>query len=156
METTSRDQVRLSGRARAPPLHSTRRRAPDRAFCGMAASGEDAETTWFSALLRMVTFVDDAELEDLQLDEVVHVFRAPDRDGAFLRALELGREREIEFLNYEGSVVQVRFECIEELQRISAESIDGAEVSSRLSRIDFRPFDTVFEPWAHLPYGDFI
>lgn len=42
------------------------------------------------------------------------------------------------------------------LQRISAQSIDGAEVSSSLSRTDYRPFDTEFQAWVHLPDDDFI
>ena len=98
----------------------------------------------------------DAEHDDLLQDEVVHVFRAPDRDAAFLRALELGRGHETEYMNHEGAVVQWRFNASVKLQGFSAESLEGAEVSSNLSRTDFLPFDTRFEPWAHLPDDDLI
>lgn len=114
----------------------------------------DSETIWFAALLRVVCFVGDARREDLLQDEVVLVFRAPDRDAAFLHALELGRGQETDYLNDEGAVVQWRFERVVKLQGFSTQSLDGAEVSSNLSWIDYLPFDTKFEPGAHLPDDD--
>jgi Domain of unknown function (DUF4288) len=120
------------------------------------AEERPASSLWFSALLRLVYFVNDAQQEELLQDDLVHVFRASDRDSAFLPALELGRAHETEYVNHERAIVQWRFERVVKLQRISAESIDGAEVSSSLSRTDYRPFDTEFQAWAHLPDDDFI
>jgi hypothetical protein len=113
-----------------------------------------SETIWFAALLRVIWLVDDAEQGNLLQDEVVHVFRAPDRDAAFLRALALGRGHEAEYLNDKGAVVQWRFERVVKLQGFSAEGLDGTELSSTLSRTDFVSFETKFEPWAHPPEDD--
>ena len=105
-------------------------------LCGVDdINGTGCGDNWFAALLRVICFVDDADQEDLLQDEVVHVFRATDRDAAFLRALELGHGQEHQYLNHEGAVVQWRFDRVSlKLQHFSTEDLDGAEVSSQLSR----------------------
>jgi hypothetical protein len=58
------------------------------------------EDLWFSACCRVVCLIEGVGA----VDEVraVHVFQAPDRDEAFVRALEIGASHEQDYTNADG------------------------------------------------------
>lgn len=87
-----------------------------------------SENKWFSAMVRLALIAGNAGTETYMRS--VFVFRAAEWGDARVRALELGRSREDEYLNSEGKRVLVRLLEIETLDLLSMEELDGAEVYS--------------------------
>jgi hypothetical protein len=91
-------------------------------------------------------------VEGIGLDgfsQSVFVFRAPSRDGAFVRALELGRDLEATYPNADGKEVRWRLSAVLTLDELSGGDPDGAEVYSEpfVPRPEeVVPFDTMFHP----------
>src|SRR5690242_12000394 len=105
---------------------------------------------WFSAKVRVICLVEGAGAT--MQDESVHVFRASGVDGAFARALQLGREQEGEYLNSDGERVRWRFDRVLTLDALGAEDLDGVEVHSELGPAEESlPFDAEFDPENHKP-----
>lgn len=78
---------------------------------------------------------------------VVHVFRAADRDDAFLRALELGATHETRYRNGDGATVEWRFAEVLTLDNLGNADLDGREVHSLLTgESDPLPFEASLSP----------
>ena len=111
---------------------------------------------YYSARLHVVSIVDDPD----QLQERSYLcdypfvlFLATDDDAAFMRALELGKQRESEYMNADGQRVRWRLRAVEFIWKLGTE-INGIEVGSILD--EYRPdvaltFDTVFSPETEIP-----
>jgi hypothetical protein len=109
---------------------------------------------WWSAKVRVLCLVENSDPTDTCLqDETVVVFRADDEASAFERALALGRERELEYLNGDGDRVRWRLARVLKLTRVNADDLDGAEIHSELSWYDDGnpAFDTRFAPEREEP-----
>lgn len=107
---------------------------------------------WFSTKVRLVLLLEE-EGATRYMDSVF-IFRASDFQGAFQRALELGRGQEQSYRNAEGQRVQWKLVRVISLDQIQSESLDGAEVYSEpvaLSEGDSIPFAAEFEPEKSAP-----
>jgi hypothetical protein len=105
---------------------------------------------WWAACVHIVCLIEGTGAS--MVDDAVHVFQAADREAAFQRALELGRQHETEYLNGEGQRVRWRLERVLTLDTVRVDSLDGAEVYSSLGSPDeVATFDAVFDPTAHPP-----
>jgi len=114
------------------------------------------EGSWFSSTVRRVCLVEGEGC--VMANDSVHIFRATDFDDAFERALEVGRAQEEEYRNGAGQLVRWRLEELLSLDMIRAESLDGAEVHSRLEEIDPPrevDMDEVFTPECSQPHQTF-
>ena len=134
------DQQRIAIRTGGEPTLGNRRSA---ALCETGGMTD----SWYSARVRTVCFIEGTGSVDEEL--CVHVFRAADRDGAFERALEIGRaDHTISYLNGEGERVEWRFAEVLTLDDLGDAELDGREVHSLLrSEVDeVLPFDTVLRP----------
>jgi Domain of unknown function (DUF4288) len=115
---------------------------------------------YYSARLHMVSIVDDPdELRERSYvcDYPFVLFQAADDAAAFARALELGKEREIEYVNSDGNRVHWRLRAVEFIWKLGTE-IDGIEVGSLMDV--YQPdeelsVDTSFSPESIMPtYSD--
>lgn len=113
---------------------------------------------FYSARLSLVVLVDDGQPRKTHTwDEVVVTFRARDFEHAFVRALELGRSHETEYLNADGQRVRWALVEVENLDLVGRR-VDGAEVASRLKCRRSKsaiPFDTLFRPEQSRPSESF-
>jgi hypothetical protein len=103
--------------------------------------------SWYSALLRFVTLIDDDEGSSLERSVVL--FRAREFPDARERALAIGRSRETSYVGGTGRDVLVRFQGVETLDILGAEIADGREVYSEsvdLSPAESFTFSTEFDP----------
>jgi hypothetical protein len=66
-----------------------------------------------------------------QFDEQLRLILAPDKEEAFLKAQEMGKNEQESFVNLKEQLVQWQFINISELYLLS-ELIDGAELYSRI------------------------
>lgn len=107
---------------------------------------------WFSTKVRLVLLLE--EQGATRYMDSVFTFRATDFQGAFERALELGRGQEQTYANAEGRRVAWRLVRVVSLDQIASESLDGAEVYSEpvpLPEGEVIPFAAEFEPEKSAP-----
>lgn len=100
--------------------------------------------TWFSAMLQFQITVGEASSESWARSLIL--FRAPDFDVAFARALREGRALEQDYLNGEGERVRWLLRRVETLDALGRQISDGREVYSEpfegpVSGYDFLPDD---------------
>jgi hypothetical protein len=110
---------------------------------------------WYSAKLRFAVLIESKGL-DGYMDSLL-LFRADDFVGAFQRALDLGRRREVTYLNSEGHSVAWRLAEVVSLDVIRVESLDGAEVYSEpvVHQDPNVPMETDFHPELSQPTQTF-
>ena len=70
-----------------------------------------------------------------QFDEQLRLVGAADRQEAFEKAVNIGRQEEDTFRNHMEQLVQWQFVNVPELYRLN-ELLDGAEIYSRISEVD--------------------
>ncbi len=113
----------------------------------------DTAIPWFSAKLRIVRMIDGPSVD--KFDDCVFVFRAADFATAFDRAIELGRARELEYLNGEQERVLWRLVEVLSLNLLATgefgDVIDAYVETVPLRQADQVPFDTVFHPERSQP-----
>jgi hypothetical protein len=116
----------------------------------MYSDGIAVSESWYSARMRIVCLIEGVGAHSEHHN--VHIFRAADFDSAFVRALEIGRTHEGEYLNGDGETVRWRLARIESLDVIRADNLDGAEVYFEPSLpSEVVAFDAEFHPEAHKP-----
>lgn len=86
-----------------------------------------------------------------QFDEQLRLIIAPDEEGAFAKAQQIGRKEEDCFLNVKQQSVYWQFINVAELYRLS-ELIDGAELYSAIRENDYPEhyIDIVHKKAAHI------
>jgi hypothetical protein len=89
---------------------------------------------WFSTRVRLVSRLGEDRFTHWM--DCVHVFLASDWDDAFHRALELGRSHEEEYPNEAGDSVRWVLAEVISLDRVRSESLDGAEVYSKITEVE--------------------
>ena len=113
---------------------------------------------FYSARLLFVCLVENGRPRKTHTwDESIAVFRARNFDHALVRALEIGRSHETEYLNYRQQRVRWALVKVENVDRVGKQ-VDGQEVASRLSRRQSKeaiPFGTQFQPEASEPSQSF-
>jgi hypothetical protein len=108
---------------------------------------------WYSAKLRFVVLLETTGAEDGE--DSIYLLRSDSFEGAFARALEIGRKAEHEYLGGTGEQVRWRFKEIVTLDVLQAADLDGVEVHSELTPLgddEHYDFDHVFEPEASRPH----
>jgi hypothetical protein len=102
---------------------------------------------WYSAKLRFVVLLETTGSE--HVSESLYLLRSDSFEAAFLRALEIGRASETEYLGGTGELVRWRLKEVVTLDEIGAAEFDGAEVYSRFTSLDdgeHYDFEDVFHP----------
>lgn len=85
---------------------------------------------WFSAKLLIVSLHDDGNpIEECVCDYPFVVFKAPDYEGAFTKAIELGKEQETSYKNAQGVTVRWAFASVEQIWDLGSD-LNGKEVGS--------------------------
>lgn len=88
---------------------------------------------WYVGKIVMQCKVDGKDLGPWTFDEQVRIIQAPDKETAYLKSLNLGKEEEQEYKNSEGELVRWIFCGLSDLEEISADKIeDGTEITSTL------------------------
>jgi hypothetical protein len=82
-------------------------------------------TTWFSAMLRFVIYVDDGPVQRYRN---LVLLRSTDHKDATRRAVTRGRELERSYLGGTGERVTWRLETVETIDQLGADLRDGSEV----------------------------
>ncbi len=98
-----------------------------------------SSSEWFSAAVRVAILVEGTRDHDEARS--VFLFRSPNFDEAFVRALQLGRGLEQEYVNGAGQLVRWLLLEVETLDILGPEIADGREVYSEPLRasITFPP-----------------
>jgi hypothetical protein len=99
---------------------------------------------WFSTMVRLLTSIEG--LGPTTYTRSVFVFRAGDWESARLRAIELGRAAEDTYDNPNGQRVEQRLVCVETLDLLDDELVDGREVYSEPLPVGEEPVDAVLHP----------
>ena len=109
------------------------------------------QQNWYSATLRFYSL--SSANGRIGGEESVFLVQAIDFDHAFEKFLEVGRQRETSFENYLGHEVRVKFIEIAFLDMIQSETLDGAEVTSKLLTQEDPSFtfDTPVDPAKSQP-----
>jgi hypothetical protein len=113
---------------------------------------DERELGWFSACLRRVCVIEGAGAVDAW-DEVF-LLRAEDRDEAFTRALEIGRDREETYVNADGESVLWLFAEVVTLDEVRTNHLDGVEVYCSVTSVPTgskKVSDHVFKPEESTP-----
>lgn len=109
----------------------------------------------YSARLVFVCLIDTGKPRKRNLhDESTYVFKARDFDDALKRAVAIGRDQEVAYLNCSGQKVKWVFQEVDSLDRVG-KKVDGMEVTSRMFyRIAKKPvsFRQKFHPEKSEPY----
>ena len=111
---------------------------------------------YYAARLHVVSIVDAPDQfreASYVCDYPFVVFQASDDEAAFLRALELGKDHETEYLNSDGQRVFWRLRAVEHIWKLG-EIFDGIEIGSIMDV--YRPeeplnIDTPFSPEKDVP-----
>lgn len=114
---------------------------------------------WFSARLRFAVLVDPEGATTYSDSLCIFQIERSEDDvdtwgQAFQRALQLGYQREEEYLNPENHRVRWRLKEVSTLDLIQSESLDGAEVYAEFTPLgedEELPFDTHFDPGKSAP-----
>ena len=107
---------------------------------------------WFSAKVRTVCLVETVNATSFM--DTIFVFQATDFKHALVRAIELGKKTEEEYLNVSNQLVKWRLKEVVSLDMIRNESLDGAEVYSESFEVPENeniPFDSEFHPELSQP-----
>lgn len=92
---------------------------------------------WYVAVLVVQSRVGEAPSEERLVDLQYKLVRAADAEGAYERALELGRLEATSYKNSEGQEVRWEFAGLYDLYEIDDEKLeDGTEIYSNLLRRD--------------------
>ena len=92
-----------------------------------------SQHSWFIAVLVLQSRVGTWD-DDPLVDHQVRIVRAADAEGAYRRALELGRGEETEYKNEDGERVSWQFLGLSCLDRLHEDPVDGLEVYSWRTR----------------------
>ncbi len=106
---------------------------------------------WFSSKLRFVVLSEKKGAE--YFSDSTILFRAEDFDGAFRRALELGEEKQQEYVGGEGARIRWRLKEVLSLD-VLPDDLDGAELhveSIDLPADEDFDFNATFAPEACHP-----
>jgi hypothetical protein len=87
---------------------------------------------WYAATLIIRIRVGDREQREWTCDEQIHILCAPDDEAAYEKALQLGKQEELSYLNSEGETVYWEFLGLEDLAEMWGSPTDGAEIRSHL------------------------
>ena len=99
---------------------------------------------WFSTMVRLVTTVESVGATTFQRS--VFVFRAPDWEAARERALALGGAAEGVYTNADGQRVERRLTCVETVDLLGDELVDGREVYAEPVPVGEGSIDAVLRP----------
>ena len=113
---------------------------------------------YYSARLLFIILIDDGKPRKRnRCDESIVVFKARDFEDAFRRAVEIGRENETDYLNYDGQKVRWAFVAVDGLDHVG-KTVDGMEVASKLHYRTSKqpvPFRRRFHPERSKPVQSF-
>jgi hypothetical protein len=88
---------------------------------------------WYVATIIVRSRVGNDDNEPWLCDEQIHLIKAPDEDTAYLKAIELGKEKEDYYKNDLGETVFWEFFGLVDLEELDVTTIqDGVEIRSRL------------------------
>jgi hypothetical protein len=108
--------------------------------------------SWYAVKLRFVILLETTGGEDV--NESLYLLRSDGFENAFLRALEIGRSAETEYLGGTGERVRWRLKDVVTLDEVRAADLDGAEVYSQFASLgegEHYDFDHKFQPELSKP-----
>ena|ERR1700720_388035 len=106
-----------------------------------------SEMQRFSSKIRLACIIEPKGLQHFM--DSIYVFRSTDFEGAFRKALDIGRSQEKSYLNDADDLVVWSLKEIVSLDQIKPQSLDGAEVYSEPvepAPSDSVPFSNAFHP----------
>src|SRR5437667_10519811 len=98
-----------------------------------------SEMQWFSSKIRLACIIESKRLQRFM--DSIYVFQSTDFDGAFRKALDIGRSQERSYSNDADELVVWSLKEIVSLDLIKLQSLDGAEVYSE--PVEPAPSDSV-------------
>lgn len=107
---------------------------------------------WYSTQLRFVCLIEGEGA--VEYEDRVFVFRSEDFDSAFQRAIQIGQDRQEEYINGLGQRIRLRFKEVTCLDFVSSGEVDGCEVNSQpvaLANGEEFEFDASFDATQSKP-----